>query len=65
MSNKIKKEKKEKEDNTDKDSIKKEEELEKKKKKEIYDKLKKWADSIGLPTVGSNDIDISDNIDES
>nr|QBK89060.1 MAG: DNA polymerase family B elongation subunit [Mimivirus LCMiAC02] len=44
---------------------KEEEKSEEKKKKEIYDRLIEWADRIGLPTVGSNDIDIdiSDNID--
>ena len=53
----------------EKENIKKREkerrELEEKKKKEIYDILREWADRISLPTVDYNDIDISDNINES
>ncbi len=45
------------------DIVTEKKELEEKRKKEIYDRLIKWADSINLPTVGSNDIDIIGNID--
>nr|QBK89059.1 MAG: hypothetical protein LCMiAC02_01520 [Mimivirus LCMiAC02] len=61
MSNKTKK---------DKESIKKEEELEEKedkekRKREIYEKMLKWAENAGIPVIGSNDIDITGNIDGS
>ena len=64
MSNKTQKEDKK----EDKESIKKEKEEKEdkeKRKQEIYEKMLKWAENAGIHIIGSNDIDITGNIDGS